>query len=97
MAMTQAESYEPFWRAHRDNWKPCTPDDVHGLAEDRTFTPPSKGHIKRIRRFRPVVTPCEPRPVLDNSRRREINQAHVHAAGVREAIARAKSEEFLNV
>lgn len=95
--MTQAESYEPFWRAHRDNWKPCTPDDVHGLAEDRTFTPPSKAHLKRIARFRPVVTAPDIRPVLDNSRRREINQARAASAGVREAIARAKSKEFLNV
>lgn len=93
MALTQAEQYEPFWRQHRDYWKPCTPDDVHGLAEDRTFQPPSRAHLKRLTRERPEVTVARPRPPIDNSRRREINQAHAAARVVREAMARAKRME----
>lgn len=93
MALTQCEAYEPFWRKHRDDWRPCTPDDVHGLREDRTFQPPSKAHLKRLARPRPVVTPAVARPAPDHSRRREINQAHAAARVVREAIARAKKLE----
>lgn len=93
MALTQAEQYEPFWRKHRDDWRPCTPDDIHGLAEDRTFTPPSRAHLKRLARVRPEITPAVARPAPDHSRRREINQAHAASARVREAIARAKRLE----
>jgi hypothetical protein len=60
MALTQAESFEPFWRAHRDNWRACTPADVWGLREDRTFEPPSKAHTRRLTRTRPVVTAAKP-------------------------------------
>lgn len=96
MALTQAEQYEPFWRQHRDYWKPCTPDDVHGLAEDRTFQPPSRAHLKRLaraQREQEYVGVARPRPPIDNSRRREINQAHAAARVVREAMARAKKLE----
>ena len=60
MALTQCEQYEPFWRKHRDDWRPCTPADVWGLREDREFQPPSRGHLKRLLRPRPTVTPAAP-------------------------------------
>lgn len=93
MALTQAESYADLWAAHRDRAGPLTPDDVWGLREDRHFQPPSKGHLKRLARVRPVVTPLVARPEPDHSRRREINRALAAASVVHEAIARAKRRE----
>lgn len=86
MALTQAESYEPFWRQHRDYWRACTPDDVHGLIEDRTFVPPSKAHIKRIQRPRPLVTLAHPTTAPDRSARVLHNQAVAASHVVRAAM-----------
>ncbi len=73
MSMVQCEQYAPFWEAHRDNWKPSTPADVWGLREDREFEPPSRAHVKRIERVRPVVVVRRPVKV-DTSVRADLNR-----------------------
>lgn len=104
MGMTQAEQYEPFWRAHRDSWKPVTPADVWGLREDRTFQPPSKGHLKRLARMRPIVTPAEKRQRDADGARAAVNQRA--AAGKRvlaacgclpvQYVARPADKQFID-
>ena len=91
--MAQSDQFHETWAYLRDHAKPIVPDDVHDLREVRTFQPPSRAHLKRVARPRPLVTPAVPRPEPDHSRRREINQAHAAARVVREAIARAKKLE----
>lgn len=86
MGLVQCDQYEPFWAAHRDNWKPCTPADVWGLREDRTFQPPSKAHLKRLTRVRPVVVVARPRPVSDSPRQRELREAQKHGFEIRRML-----------
>lgn len=73
MAMTQAESYADFWVAHRDRAGPLSPADVWGLREDREFVAPSKAHVKRLTRVRPVVTRADAK-VPDVSARQSLAQ-----------------------
>jgi len=90
MAMTQAESYADLWTQHRDYWKPCTPDDIHGLREDREFEPPSRAHRKRLARDRPEVTVARPAPPVDQSARLRINQASAHGARIKALLGYVK-------
>lgn len=52
---TQCANWAPTWAHLRDHAKPVVPDDVGQLAEVREQTPPSKAHVKRLTRLRPVV------------------------------------------
>lgn len=88
MAMTQAESYADLWEHHRDRAGPVKADDVFALRDDRTFQPPSRGHLKRLQRVRPEVTPIIPRPALDNSRRAEVNRALAAGAHLRALLVK---------
>jgi hypothetical protein len=94
MAMTQAESYADLWAAHRDQARPVTPADVWGLREDRHFQPPSKAHLKRLARIRPVVVvakakpPSAPDPVVLRH-----NQAVTASMAVRAAARAAATRE----
>lgn len=75
MAMTQAESYADLWAQHRDHAGPVKADDVFALRDDRDFQAPSRAHLKRIERPRPMVTLAERPRLADTTRRAEINRA----------------------
>jgi len=89
---TQCSGYADFWEAHRDRAGPLTPADVWGLREDREFQPPSRGHLRRLRRFRPEVFPAEPlREVgIDtNGARHNVNQRIQQGRAVADLCAAA--------
>lgn len=52
---TQCANWAPTWAYLRDHAKPVVPDDVGQLAEVREQKAPSKAHIKRLTRVRPLV------------------------------------------
>lgn len=56
---TQCANWAPTWAHLRDNAKPVVPDDVGQLAEVREMLPPSKAHVKRLTRVRPVVVKAQ--------------------------------------
>lgn len=63
------------WGHLRDTLKPTTPYAAECLACARTFEPPSKAHLKRLKRLRLAVTPVrEPKPI-DTTPRKRINEA----------------------
>lgn len=53
--MAQSEQFHEVWAYLRDHAKPVVPDDVGQLAEVREQKPPSRAHVKRIKRVRPAV------------------------------------------
>jgi hypothetical protein len=70
------------WGYLRDHLKPTTPYAAECLERARTYTPPSKAHVKRIklRERAPLVIPARPRKPLDQSARldhNDITSAHV--------------------
>lgn len=79
---TQCAGYADLWAAHRDNMRPVTPADVWGLREDRDFQPPSRAHIKRLQRVRPMVTRAEFYPHDANGDRVRCNQRARRAAAI---------------
>ena len=73
--MAQSDQFHETFAYLRDNARAVRPDDVYALREAREFQAPSRAHIKRIERVRPMVLVATPKPVSDVTRRIELNQA----------------------
>lgn len=88
MIKTQCSNWAEPWAQLRDHAKPVVPRDVDELAMVREMTAPSKGHVKRLTRVRPVVVivrPKAPQPPcgarLAHNAVRVMREAVVAAAG----------------
>lgn len=55
MAVVSTYHWEDVWPFLRDHARPTTPYAAEQLAKCRTYAPPSKAHIKRLKRERPLV------------------------------------------
>lgn len=73
--MGQSEQFHEQWAYLRDHAKPIVPDDVYDLRAVREFQPPSRAHVKRIQRVRPVVVVARPRPDVLTADRLAHNEA----------------------
>lgn len=59
--LTPVRVYE-VWPHMRDNAKPLSENDAWKLLEARTYCPPSKAHVKRLKRPRPLLSRARPAP-----------------------------------
>lgn len=73
--MSQSEQFHEAWAYLRDNAKPVEPHDVWDLRVVREQLPPSKAHIKRLQRARPVVTIARRKPPIDQTPRVKMIEA----------------------
>lgn len=65
----QSDQFHEVWAYLRDNAKPVQPHDVYDLRVVREQEPPSKAHIKRLTRERPVVVIARRKAPADTSAR----------------------------
>lgn len=79
---TQCENWAAPWAHLRDHAKPIAPRDVDELREVREMLPPSKAHIKRLQRERPVVVVAKPKVSRPDGQR----LAHVEMQAVRKSV-----------
>lgn len=66
------------WPHCRDNTRGTTPYAVEQLAKCRTYTPPSKAHVKRLLKLRPKYGIATPPPApcpRGQAERRATNEA----------------------
>lgn len=73
------------WGYLRDHLRPTTPYAADCIAIAHEFEPPSKGHLKRLKRLRLAVTPArKPKPAPQ--RHSPSLEAYGYARQVREAL-----------
>jgi hypothetical protein len=93
--MSTSEIYA-VWPYLRDNARGDTQYAAECFDKARTYTPPSKGHVKKLLKLRPKITVApKPKPPCPKmvQQRREVNQ--VMAIG-RATISMLKKEEYRN-
>lgn len=87
--MSQSEVFHETWAYLRDNAKGICERDAAILAELRAPMPPSRAHLKRIQRPRPVIS-TNPPPSRDLSAREEARDRRQRAQAMLAAIGMAK-------
>ena len=91
MMKTQCSNWAEPWAHLRDNAKPIAPRDVDELAEVRVMVPPSKAHIKRLQRVRPVVVVARAKPTAPDTARLVHNSIQQIRRDVVKAAGQAKA------
>lgn len=84
--MSQSEQFGEAWAYVRDHARPVIQDDVYFLDGARADMPPSKAHVRRLKRLRPEVVPDQPRGTASHERRLHINQAAAYGRGIADLL-----------
>lgn len=88
--MSQSEQFGEAWAYLRDNARPVVPDDVYYLREIRADMPPSRAHIKRLKKSRPEIVPTKPRGTSCATARLRANEAAAHGRAIADLLGYVK-------